>query len=91
MKQSWSSSLFVLLALVLACVSADASDNELTQSHGHGHNKHPLSTCIDDSDCVKLGEGNKYRCFMVSRCISSCIKKFFTLRQKQKHAFMFAE
>ena len=25
----------------------------------------PFPVCIDDSDCLKMGEGNKYACFQV--------------------------
>jgi len=27
----------------------------------------PFPVCIDDSDCVKMGEGNKYACFQVKQ------------------------
>ena len=28
-------------------------------------NKSPFEICIDDSDCLKLGQGDKYACFQV--------------------------
>ena len=41
-----------------------------------------LTTCIDDSDCAEMGDGNQFRCFLVSlrsfsRSISRNIKVFF--------------
>ena len=27
----------------------------------------PFPVCIDDSDCLKMGEGNKYACFQVRK------------------------
>ena len=56
-----------VLALFLAVCSLNLG-TEAAQAHldsQSGVKPTPFPVCIDDSDCLKMGEGNKYACFQV--------------------------
>ena len=53
----------VALVLALFCLGSEAAQASIeSQSHVKPT---PFPVCIDDSDCLKIGEGNKYVCFQV--------------------------
>ena len=54
-----------LLALVLAlfCLGSEAAQASIESQSPVRPT--PFPVCIDDSDCLKIGEGNKYACFQV--------------------------
>ena len=61
---SASAVLFVIMfSAIFGLGSAAQNRNMASQSTGPAPT--PLPVCIDDSDCEKLREGNKYACFQV--------------------------
>ena len=61
---------------VLACFGFSAISGVLgAQNKPHNQLQAPSPTpfpvCIDDSDCVKLGKGDKFACFQVGLILQS--------------------
>ena len=64
-RQSVSNQALALF-LALFCIGARAAQASIDdQSLMSSVRPTPFPVCIDDSDCLKLGEGNKYACFQV--------------------------
>jgi hypothetical protein len=59
-----TAALFLALFCSLSNLGADAAQAHLDSQSG-GVKPTPFPVCIDDSDCLKMGEGNKYACFQV--------------------------
>jgi len=51
------------LFLALFCVGSEAAQASIESQSPVRPT--PFPVCIDDSDCLKMGEGNKYACFQV--------------------------
>ena len=83
---------FVFAVILTVSVSAlpGASARANQQQNGNNglvstkRNSSPFKICIDDSDCLKLGQGDKYACFQVSiqNELSSFISILFELNLK---------
>lgn len=58
--------LFVSVTSSLVLVAGEGNEIPPVGNQVKSQKKGLLTSCIDDSDCLKLGEGNKYACFLVS-------------------------
>ena len=61
--------LWMALAATSLCISAtQAAQTSQLASQIASPAPTPFPVCIDDSDCVKLGKGDKFACFQVLFC-----------------------
>ncbi|TRY73297.1 hypothetical protein TCAL_13046 [Tigriopus californicus] len=56
--------LFVSVTSSLVLVAGEGNEIPPVENQVKSQKKGLLTSCIDDSDCLKLGEGNKYACFL---------------------------
>jgi hypothetical protein len=59
----WLTSLAIVLTFSVMQVHSSQVDNNIQAQQPATPDPTPFPVCIDDSDCVKLGEGNKFACF----------------------------
>ena len=49
----------------------------------------PFKICIDDSDCLKIGEGDKFACFQVRNVAKISLTSFFDFKENPRLTNLF--